>query len=171
VFQQRWKGLVHAHLSLQVAQSLNHGRELRGVTLTLEVIVSESQSLHLQLYSQHEGPDAMDLQRTITFLKFASVIVMGFGLLTAVAAWPPLNAPTRCLVGFGVLQWLVLTKLFAREPALARHMLLSCMWSWFVVDSTASVVAGAPFNAVMNVPFLMLFLVPLWRKVEQVRAR
>jgi hypothetical protein len=135
----------------------------------------------------------MALQSTVTQLKFASAVVIGFGLLTALAAWPALNLPTLwlidlmflpfdgqqnisgpeprilsailggVLVGFGVLQWLLVTKLFAREPALTRHMILISMWSWFAVDCTASIVAGAPFNAAMNVPFLLLFVVPLWR--------
>jgi hypothetical protein len=142
----------------------------------------------------------MALQTAVTQLKFASAIVIGFGLLTALAAWPALNLPTLwlidlmflpfdgqqningpeprilsailggILVGFGVLQWLVVTKLFAREPVLARHIILTSMWSWFVVDCTASTIAGAPFNAVMNVPFLLLFVVPLWRSNVQVKA-
>ena len=143
----------------------------------------------------------MDLQTTVTQLKFACGVVIGFGLLTALAAWPPLNLPTLwlidlmflpfdgqqnlnapetrvlsailggILVGFGVLQWLVVTKLFAREPALARQMMLTSMGVWFVVDCTASVIAGAPFNAVMNVPFLLLFVVPLWRSMPKVALR
>jgi hypothetical protein len=159
----------------------------------LEVIVFESYSPHLHLHSQHEGVPHMALQSTVAQLKFASAVVIGFGLLTALAAWPALNLPTLwlidlmflpfdgqqnisgpeprilsailggVLVGFGVLQWLLVTKLFAREPALTRHMILISMWSWFAVDCTASIVAGAPFNAAMNVPFLLLFVVPLWR--------
>lgn len=143
----------------------------------------------------------MNLQTTVTQLKCACGVVIGFGLLTALAAWPVLNLPTLwlidlmflpfdgqqnlnssesrilsailggILVGFGVLQWLVVTKLFVREPALARHMILTSMGAWFVVDCTASVIAGAPFNAVMNVPFLLLFVVPLWRVSDQVRTR
>lgn len=143
----------------------------------------------------------MALQTTVTQLKFASAVVIGFGLLTALAAWPPLNLPTLwlidlmfppfdgqqnlntpetrilcavlggILVGLGVLQWLVVTKLFAREPVLARQMILTSMWSWFVVDCTASTIAGAPFNAVMNVPFLLLFVVPLWRGSAHVQAQ
>jgi hypothetical protein len=139
----------------------------------------------------------MSVQTTITQLKVASAIVVGFGLLTALAAWPPLNLPTLwlvdlmflpfdgqqtlnapearilcailggILVSFGVLQWLVTTQLYSREPDLARQMLWRSMWSWFVVDGTASTIAGAPFNAVMNVPFLLLFIVPLWRSVAQ----
>jgi hypothetical protein len=142
----------------------------------------------------------MGLQASVTQLKFASGVVIGFGLLTALAAWPPLNLPTLwlvdlmflpfdgqqilngseprilcailggVLVGFGVLQWLVVTKLLPREPVLARQMILTSMWSWFVVDCTASIMAGAPFNAVMNVPFLLLFVVPLWRGHAQVQT-
>ncbi len=139
----------------------------------------------------------MALENTITQLKLASAVVVGFGLLTAMAAWPPLNLPSRwlvdlmflpfdgqqnlsgpesrilsailgaVLVGFGVLQWLVVTKLFAREPALARQILLTSMWSWFLVDCVASIIAGAPFNVVMNAPFLLMFVLPLWRSVAQ----
>lgn len=143
----------------------------------------------------------MALQHTVTQLKFASAAVIGFGFLTALAAWPPLNLPTvwlidlmflpfdgqqnvsgpeprilcailgGILVGFGVLLWLVVTKLLPREPVIARQMILTSMWSWFAVDCTASAVAGAPFNAVMNVPFLLLFVVPLWRGNAQVQTR
>ena len=147
----------------------------------------------------------MSLQTTVTQLKFASAVVIGLGFVTALAAWPPLNLPTLwlidlmflsyygqqnlngsesrilsailggILVGFGILQWLVVTKLFTREPTLAKQlakqMVLSSLWSWFVVDCTASVIAGAPFNAVMNVPFLLLFVVPLWRGNYQVQTR
>lgn len=143
----------------------------------------------------------MALQHTVSQLKFASTVVIGFGLLTALAALPALNLPSLwlvdlmfwpfdrqqnlnmpeprilcaimggLLVGFGVLLWLVVTKLMPREPVLARQMILTSMWSWFVVDCTASVVAGAPFNAVMNVPFLLLFVVPLWRGNAQVQTR
>ncbi len=142
----------------------------------------------------------MTLENTIIQLKLASAVVIGFGLLTAMAAWPPLNLPSRwlvdvmflpfdgqqdlsgsesrilsailgaVLVGFGVLQWFVVTKLFAREPALARQILLTSMWSWFLVDCTASIIAGAPFNVVMNVPFLLMFVLPLWRNVAQKHA-
>jgi hypothetical protein len=170
------------------------------MTLTSEVIVLESHSPQLHLHREPQRKLQMSIQSTVTQLKFASMVVIGFGLLTALAAWPPLNLPTLwlvdlmflpfdgqqnlngpeprilsailggILVGFGVLQWQVVTKLFAREPALARQILLISMWSWFVVDSLASTIAGAPFNAVMNVPFLLLFVLPLWRDQSQEHA-
>lgn len=179
---------------------MSHRLKYPQVTLTSEVIVFELHSPHLQLHQQLEGVHHMALQNIVSQLKFAAAVVIGFGLLTALAAWPPLNLPTRwlvdlmflpfdgqqtlsgseprilsailggVLVGFGVLQWLVVTKLFTREPALARQILRASIWSWFLVDCSASVIAGAPFNAVMNVPFLLLFVVPLWRGNVQMRT-
>ena len=135
----------------------------------------------------------MSPQTTGHWLKAASVIVIGFGLLTALAAWLPFNLPAfwlvdlmflpfdgqpnlngpearllsgilgGVLVGFGVTQWLISSRLYPREPGLARTIILASMGVWFVVDSIASVIAGAPFNVVMNVPFLSMFVVPLWR--------
>jgi hypothetical protein len=35
--------------------------------------------------------------------------------------------------------------------------------SWFVVDSTASWLAGAPLNVALNIALLLLLLMPLWR--------
>jgi hypothetical protein len=151
------------------------------------------QKPQLRLHSQHEGDLPVSNPSPIPALKTASALVIGFGLLTALAAWPALNLPTLwlidlmflpfdgeqniaspearilcgilggVLVGWGVLHWLIVTKLYGREPALARQMLWFSVLSWFVIDCTASIIAGAPFNAVMNVPFLLLFIIPLWR--------
>jgi hypothetical protein len=139
------------------------------------------------------GDPNMTIASTIAALKAASAIVIGFGLSTALAAWPPLNLPSLwlidlmflpfdglqtlsapeprilsailggVLVGWGVMQWLIAAQLYAREPVLARQIMWASLWSWFAVDCTASAVAGAPFNAVMNLPFLLLFIIPLWR--------
>jgi hypothetical protein len=139
----------------------------------------------------------MTIVSTISALKAASAVVIGFGLLTALAAWPPLNPPTLwlidlmflpfdgqqnitqpearilcailggVLVGWGVMQWLIVTKLYRREQVLARQIIWASLWSWFAIDCTASAIAGAPFNAVMNVPFLLLFIIPLWRSTAK----
>jgi hypothetical protein len=37
---------------------------------------------------------------------------------------------------------------------------------WFVVDSLMSIAAGAPLNAIFNVGFLLLFVVPVWTAPE-----
>lgn len=125
------------------------------------------------------------------WLEAASLIVAGFGLLTALAAVPVAAAPTvlladiifwpldgaqslaapearllcaiggGVLAGWGIMMWLLVRKLFMREPAAVRAALLAGMITWYAIDSTFSAFAGAPFNAVLNVPFLLLFLLPL----------
>ena len=138
----------------------------------------------------------MPNQGLVTWLKIASDIVIVFGALTALSALPALSflgqifvdlafwpvdglqqvdAPaTRLLaaitgglsVGFGVMLYLVSARLMPRDPALARMMILAGVGSWFVVDGLASVAAGAPFNAALNLGFLLMFVLPLWRPVQ-----
>jgi hypothetical protein len=64
-------------------------------------------------------------------------------------------------VGFGFTFWLIITKLMPREPQLAKSMMTSGLLSWFVVDSTGSMLSGASFNVVLNCVILACFLVPL----------
>jgi hypothetical protein len=127
-------------------------------------------------------------------LQFASAVVMAFGLATASATLPATNAilalfvdlvfwpfdGTQSLVspearllsgvlggitlGWGMLLWLTSSKVFPTHPVLARQMILTSTLTWFVVDSVASVIAGAALNVVPNLVFLALFWMPLWRK-------
>jgi hypothetical protein len=136
----------------------------------------------------------METASTLRWLKLASAIVIGFGILTALAALPwaagptvlltdlilfPLDggqslsaAETRILVailggvlaGWGVLFWLVATQVYAQHPALGRRLILTSIGIWFCIDCTASVLADAPFNVLLNVPFLAMFVLPLWQK-------
>jgi hypothetical protein len=126
-----------------------------------------------------------------TLLEAASLIVAAFGLLTALAALPALAAPTvlladiifwppdgvqslgapearllsaitgGVLAGWGMMMWLLVRKLFVAEPNAVKAVILGGMFTWYAIDSTFSAIAGAPFNAVLNVPFLLLFLLPL----------
>jgi hypothetical protein len=135
----------------------------------------------------------MTAQRTITWLKIASGIVIGSGALIAVAAAPagttllrlfmdlafwPLDGAQDVsgseirlisavsggmMVGWGLLLWQITTRLLPRDPELARSLIITSVATWFVIDSLASVVAGAPANALFNVGFLALFVLPLWR--------
>jgi hypothetical protein len=135
----------------------------------------------------------MQSKSTATWLKAASAIVFGFGVLTALAALPALAGPTRILAdimfwpldgaqslaapearilcaigggvmaGWGALLWLVAAKLYPRDPELARTMTLASVGIWFAIDSFASILAGAPVNAVLNIGFLLLFVLPLRR--------
>jgi hypothetical protein len=49
-----------------------------------------------------------------------------------------------------------------RDPALARRLILLGIGGWYVVDSSMSIAAGAPLNALFNTGFLLLFYVPVW---------
>jgi hypothetical protein len=142
----------------------------------------------------------MTLETRQKWLLAASFVIGAFGLTTALAAhpatagfttfltdlilWPidgkeTLTAPeTRIfaaisggiLAGWGVLLWLVSSKLLPREPELARSMILTSITTWFLIDSTASFAAGAPFNPILNTVFLLSFWVPLWSPVRQAEA-
>jgi hypothetical protein len=133
----------------------------------------------------------MDMATRQKGLKFAAAVTVGFGLLTAAAAYLPLQGPTLLLAdiliwpmdgaqsgdgdvtrlmfaigggvlaGWGVLIWMLAGEGMARMPDLARRMVVASALTWFVVDSTASVLADAPWNILGNIPFLVLFLWPL----------
>jgi hypothetical protein len=136
----------------------------------------------------------MTYASTQKMLQFASAVVFGFGLLTAVAALPGLAAPTAMLVdlffwpfdgaqnlaasesrllcailggtlvGLGTMSWLVATRVYPMDRQIARQIILVSYFTWFVIDSTFSVAAGAPFNIVPNLVFLAMFWLPLARK-------
>jgi hypothetical protein len=142
----------------------------------------------------------MDMATRQTGLKFAAAVTVGFGLLTAAAAYVPLQGPTLLLAdlliwpmdglqtgdndvtrlmfaigggvlaGWGMLMWMLATEGMAQMPDLARRMIITSALTWFVVDSTASILADAPWNVLGNLPFLVMFLWPL-RKWNAAVAR
>ena len=141
----------------------------------------------------------MQKQSVIAILKIASAAVVGFGIVIAMAAYPPTAEIARFLldlviwpidgvqsvsgseirllsavsggvmVGWGILLWLVATRLYPKEPGLAKTMILASIWTWFGVDSLASILAGVPLNALLNISFLVLFSWPLLRTSGQLR--
>lgn len=136
----------------------------------------------------------MPTDRTAARLKLAAALVVIVGLLIALGAhpataWPailladvtfwPLDgaqslaAPeTRLayavlggvMAGWGATIWLIADRLYARDPATARGLVLAGLAVWFVTDSAASLAAGAPLNLVVNVGFLAVFLAALGRR-------
>ncbi|MDZ7601754.1 MAG: hypothetical protein U1A06_10315 [Hoeflea sp.] len=130
----------------------------------------------------------MESTSTRTWVKAASAVVIGFGLMLAAAAWPPLAGPvllladlliwpmdglqtlaapeTRLLlaiaggvmVGWGVTLWKLAEYLMPQHPAAVRTITMTGLYSWFAVDSLASIMAGAPLNAVANISFVVLFV-------------
>ncbi len=65
------------------------------------------------------------------------------------------------MAGWGLMLWLVATRLYPREPALARTLILTSVGTWFVIDGIGSLLAGAPLNALFNVGFLLIFVIAL----------
>ena len=134
----------------------------------------------------------MTLESRIRWLKIAADITIGFGLLLAAAAIPALSGPAEFLLdlvffpvngaetvdmpaarilnaitgglmtGLGVMTFLIASELMPREPLLARRLLLFGIGAWYVVDSSMSIAAGAPLNALFNTGFLLLFYAPIW---------
>jgi hypothetical protein len=131
-------------------------------------------------------------------LRFAAGVTMGFGLMMALAALPQLAAPTvlladiliwpmdgaetgsmpearllyaiagGVLTGWGWMIWQLAGAAMERQPDLVRPIIRASMLVWFAVDSTGSVLAGAPLNVLANGAFLALFLVPtlLWAQAK-----
>ena len=134
----------------------------------------------------------MTQETTVRWLKFASGLTAFFGLLVAASAAPAAAAPVEFLAdliflpldgaenvgsketrlmaaigggvmtGWGIMLWLLAGRLYSTEPVLARQLIVSSIVAWFVVDSTGSVLSGAPLNVVFNTGFLLVFCVPLW---------
>jgi len=74
------------------------------------------------------------------------------------------------MLGFGTTLLVLVAKAYPRDPQLVRTVILSGVWVWFVTDSLASFAAGAPWNALLNVGFLLAFVVP-WRNVPSAAQR
>lgn len=133
-------------------------------------------------------------------LQAASAAVIAFGALTALAAHPTTGQPlaligdlvvwpldgrpafdhqaTRILaaigggvmVGWGVLLWQLATHLLPANPVLAAKLIRTSVVTWFAIDSTFSVVAGAPLNVAANTAFLAAFMWPLSRLSREAAA-
>lgn len=128
---------------------------------------------------------------SVRWLKTAAVLSAAFGLAMVLAlatplahglgvfldlAFLPLDGGQRLqpgpaalmtaisgglMCGFSVLIYLVTQHIYNTSPALGRRLLIPALLAWYVSDSLGSLAAGAWFNAVMNTPFLLLFLAPL----------
>lgn len=135
----------------------------------------------------------MTIERSAIYMKFAAGIFVAFGMLSALASWPPFSAPQRFLAemifmdfdgsvtiasqserllsailggmiaAWGVILWQLVDKLYEDNPVLIGRMIISSLLTWYFIDSLASVAAGAPLNFIGNLGFLVLFLVPLMR--------
>lgn len=133
-------------------------------------------------------------------LRFAAGVTLGTGLALALAAIPALNLPVRLLTdlmiwpvdgaetlllretrlafaiggglmaGWGLMIWQLAGEPLERAPQAVRAIIRTSMLTWFVVDSSGSVAAGAALNVLPNLLFLALFLLPLRRGREAIAA-
>jgi hypothetical protein len=67
------------------------------------------------------------------------------------------------LLGWGVMIWCLSEWLHPVAPEATRRTVLVSLVSWFVLDSTGSIVSGHSSNAAFNVVVLLLAVGPLWR--------
>lgn len=130
-------------------------------------------------------------------LKTASAIVIIFGVLVLLAAWTPTAFPAHFLIdlifwpingtpdlsspalnaifgisgsitiAWGVMFWIISTRLYPKDKPLARTLILSGITTWFILDCAASYVAGVPLNILLNIPFLLIFVIPLRNKPKE----
>jgi hypothetical protein len=140
----------------------------------------------------------MNISTRKTLLQAASIVTAATGLATALAALPATAFPmtlladvilwpfdganslaateTRLLAaigggvmaGWGLMMLTLVNRLFLTDPALTKGILMTGVVSWFAIDSSASVLAGAPLNILPNVVFLALFAIPLSGRVARV---
>ncbi len=67
------------------------------------------------------------------------------------------------LMGWGVMIWFLSVWVYALAPEMVRRAVLIGFLSWFIFDSTGSVLSGNASNAFFNVLILLLGVGPLWR--------
>ncbi|MEL6610003.1 MAG: hypothetical protein AAFO93_13935 [Pseudomonadota bacterium] len=137
-------------------------------------------------------------QRLLRFNAF--LITIPFGILFAAGAWPPiydllrfffvfvhwpfnpapevLEPTARLLIaigggvaaGLGAATWMVATHVLPVAPEAGRRVLFAAGGTWFVTDSTFSVVAGSPMNVVPNVVLLAMLVGPSLMAAREDRA-
>ena len=134
----------------------------------------------------------MLLATTARTLRTVSIVYLVVGLIFATASWAPIDAPGRLmfdlidwpvdgsppleraarvaaavggglLVGFAALCLLVVAPEIERGNLRVVRGTIVALLAWFVVDSAGSIGSGVWTNALLNVPFLLFWLVPLWR--------
>ena len=118
-------------------------------------------------------------------LRLPAHVLIGFGLICAATALPvftpvltvfldlaffpvdgapgaadPAHRFLAGILGGITTGWGVSLLAIAQGRSL-RHAIIAGGAAWFVVDSTASALSGAPMNAVYNLGFLAVFLLPL----------
>ncbi len=66
------------------------------------------------------------------------------------------------LLGWGVMIWLLATKVYDHAPEVVRRSVVGGMLAWFSLDSLGSALSGNPSNVLFNVAVLLVAVGPLW---------
>ncbi len=139
------------------------------------------------------GSDARVLAGVERGVKLASIMTVATGLFFAIASTAPTDGVVRQLldlvffrlgdgpseladshhlanailggvmVGWGVTAWLLVDRFLGLAPRDVKRVLLTGLGAWFIVDSSGSIASGGWLNAVLNIGFLAMFLLPLRR--------
>lgn len=95
------------------------------------------------------------------FLDLAVWPVDGAQTMNAVETRLGIAISGGLLAGWATMILLVVTHVYAKDKALGGRIITVSALVWFALDSFGSVMAGAAMNAVFNLGFLLVLLVPL----------
>lgn len=70
------------------------------------------------------------------------------------------------LLGWGVLIWCLSTWVYDAAPEAVRRTVLTCLLSWFCLDSAGSIASGNASNALFNILVLLISVGPMWRPAK-----
>ena len=71
------------------------------------------------------------------------------------------------LLGWGVMVWMLASRVYDLAPEPTRRAVLIGLMSWFVLDSAGSIASGAASNAGFNLLVLLAAVGPLWRPARE----
>ncbi|WP_019955957.1 hypothetical protein [Yoonia vestfoldensis] len=66
------------------------------------------------------------------------------------------------LLGWGVMIWMLATRVHHHAPEAVRRSVLVGLLAWFVLDSLGSALSGNPSNVLFNILVLLVAVGPLW---------
>lgn len=144
------------------------------------------------LHPNHDTTRTQGVSSPLVQLKIASILTAGLGLFFVSGAhdttdgllrwiadlifWP-VGDPAAfsneaqllaailggVMVSWAVLIWMLTNALGHDKPQVLRQNIFLVMAIWFIIDSAGSVASGGWLNAVGNVGFLAMFIVPASR--------
>lgn len=143
----------------------------------------------------------MSYDASIRTLIFASWSLIAFGLLFFLTVFTPVSAITLFLVdavrwpldgaqsldapetklmlaisaglitGWGVMLLMLTRDVYATDPEKGGRLILAGIASWFIIDSAGSILSGFSLNAVANLGFLGLFVLPVLLRKKDAQAK